>query len=255
MSLIADKLEKYEMIVHGEEVPLSQVVAVFSACWIYHSAVEIDEQTVCLFNIENHHDTYCSLILSLDKAPMVTKRTTADLMKDYEKGYCEDFKQAKQMVEQVYGKKNYLTPYISKHSMMIPLEGESKGNVDYVNLSLLNSVTSYSSHGSVLTFCDFLEIVLPRSCSTSKKRLTACLEYYVTYYLSLAILNNEEETFIPFEKWLGSCCENKEEHLIFEAKKKVNRKQITFCKILHELRHSMTAEAANQLLTHYYDLA
>ncbi|MGX7025130.1 competence protein ComK [Vagococcus hydrophili] len=204
MSLLEQKKNHYVELLHGEEIALADISENFKDCWLYDGSVKINHRTIGLFNIESSAHKYKSLILSSEMEPVVTKLRTGELIGKYREANNYNYLIHKKVMEEVFEQSIYKFPEIEPDFLFVPLEGPSKGNVNYINFTMLNDVRAISNHESVLSFYNHLEIIIPQRIQSLEKHLDRAFEYYtvITYFSDSYKVDKESLSFVTH--WEGA---------------------------------------------------
>lgn len=252
MSIIDDRCDKYTIILYGEEFLLSESAKVFSECWIYKKTVSIGKNTLLIIDIEKSCSQYKSIIITKDHGPIVTKESTTEIIHRYQKKNQRNYKFSKRIVKSVFSKKSYLHAYIEKGILFVPLEGESSGNVSYINLTYVDAVSAHSDYESVISFSNYLDVIVPISTSCLRKRVVTYLKHYIACLYCLKMTSEKEEAFDPFKDWFGRC---HEEHtdLTLDVIKRIDRNKINVCRTINDFEHYLSAFQKEEVMENYYE--
>ena len=252
MCISSENNDRYEQCVLGEEFHIFDVDDIFLDISKSYFSAELQDTDFLLHNIGSNSGFTGSLILSLDEAPTRTKRSTIEIMSEFKQENGINYRFAKELSIEYFDKRHYCSPYMTKSSLWAPLEGESKGNVDFVNVSLLNSVKPYYSNETILSVINRAEIVLPRGYSSASERLERYLENYVVFSYAMFLLNNEEGVFTPFSKWRGNCWK-KYEYLIQKVQSSLSKKRMIDLKMESDIRNEKSESRVGELLNIHYN--
>ena len=252
MCLEQDIRDKYVALRVGEEIYLAELVEKCSTGWIYKSNVKLDHQLMCIISMKNHEE-YNSLVLSVSQPPVVTKATSSELLESNHHS-TDEFKLTKKILDCVYGQKQYLYPHMSSEHVIAPLEGESKGNVDYINVLAIDRISKFSEYQTVISFCNDLDIIVPKSLSCVEKRLERYLQHFVSYHYINGLVKEDESGSGLFSQWQGSYFEGTEE-LVNEAiwLTQQSKKEIDSLKSVYALLKCHSPEEINTLIDDFYD--
>ena len=252
MFLDSEKNVMFRKLTQGEEIEITKFDATFLDISKCQFSVELGEDDFLLHKISSKSGLKGSLIFNLYEAPTRTKKRTKKVMSDFKKEYCSGYYLSKELAKAYYGKRHYYCPYMTSNSLWAPLEGDSKGNVDYVNLGLTDSVSSYYSDQTILFFVNEMEVVLPRDYSSAKSRLTQYMETYILYFYALYLLNHEEGEFNPFANWRGNCWK-KYDYLIPKVMNKLTREQVNKIKMACDFKHELKESQVGDLIDGHYN--
>lgn len=252
MTLQDDKTISFEKVVIGESIHLSEMDTVLVGCSVYHHSVALTNNDVFVRHLAGTNSQSGTLIISLDKAPVRTKRRSSQIMSDFKKKYCPDHTLFKKLSVSIFEKQNYYCPYMTGLSAWLPLEGESRGDVDYLNLSGVESIDRLPSGESLLCFVNHFEVTLHQDFYTLRKKIKRHLLRYAAVFLSLSQLNYLTEEMKPFARWRGLCGFSAEE-LLQEVFPKINMGNLRFIKTVYELNAHLSLEESRKRLIEIYD--
>ncbi len=204
MGLIEEKHNEYVRLLHGEEIRIDDAAKNFESSWVSNGSAKIDDQTVAVINISEQETTYNTLIISLDKSPMVTKKTTKTLITDYRNEDDNRYDIKKGVIEIIYGHHIYCFPDIDWSALLIPLDGDSNKLTDYINFSLLSDIRKFSPHETTISFCNHLEMVIPKSFQANQDKFLRFFEYHSVYCYFDSQLYREKRAFAYLDDWQGS---------------------------------------------------
>ena len=245
MTLRDEKYKGYSKRIQEDEVYLSNFVKEFEPYWIYKRSIKVTKDTIIIADIRKSHDKYNTLIIFSDGVPIVTKENSGDIIAEYQKNRQKNYRFSKMIIKEVFGKSNYLHAYMEKDAVFVPIEGESRGNVTYFNISYIDSVSSYSDYEAVISFCNYLDTIVPRKAHSVKRRLKTYLKHFIVYRYGVTYKNTVGINFQPFIYWKGKCYEEYD-HLMIDVindiKKDVNISAINDCRIINEIQHDRTIE-------------
>ncbi len=253
MTLLEQKMDLLIKIFHGEEVHILDIEKVFSKCSVYKSSVNIGVNTIAVIDIERSSDNYRTMIFFKDKLPVVTKESSTDLLLRYRKKNKRNYYLSKRIIKAIFEKSYYLHPYIEKNVMFIPLEGESKGNVSYLNLMSIDSVVSHNEYESVISFSNDLDMIVPRTITCAKNKLKTYLMHYIGFTYSLACFQHQEDKYEAFSHWEGVCYEGYE-YLTLEVIKKIDKNVINECRVKNDMEYDLPSsqKGKDKVLEDYY---
>lgn len=253
MAILDDKNDLFVNLLHGEEIHIRDIEKVFSKCSVYKTSVSIGGKTIAVIDIEQSSWNYKTMIFFKDRLPVVTKESSTDLLIRHRKKNQRNYYLSKRIIKAIFGKSYYLHPYIEKEVMFIPLEGESKGNVSYLNLMHIDSVVSYNEYESVISFSNDLDMIVPRTIACAKKKLEMYLKHYIGFTYSLACFQHQEDRFEPFSNWEGICYEGYE-YLTLEVIKKIDKNVINECRVKNDMKYDLPSsqKGRDRVLEDYY---
>lgn len=203
MCLMEDKENQYKALLLGEEVKIENLVDAFSSCWIVSRAVKVNEDTIGLFDLGKTALPYQALVLSKSHAPTVTTKSTNELMKNFRNEDKHYFEMVKEIVETMVKHEIYCFPDIYPEMLMIPLEGSSCKEANYVNFTMLADVDKYSDYQTILSFYNYLEIVIDRPYATINDKFFRCFKYHSLFCYYNNQSQRKKEGFDYLTDWSG----------------------------------------------------
>ncbi|MDR2276960.1 MAG: hypothetical protein LBE23_03810 [Vagococcus sp.] len=239
MMIEEEKRANFMKVKHGEEFHISKIAEILKDCVIYKKSISIGKDTIGLFDIEKFYPPYKTIILSSKGEPLITKESTSEIVSRFRKTRKKNVNYCKMIIKETFGKGNYLHAYIEKDMLLIPLEGESKGNVSYINLVHVDAVTCYSEYESVISFSDYSDVIVPKCLSSCLRRLEVNLQHYIACECSKIYSSLHNQIINPFNNWQGKCHEDYH-GLIVEVIKKLDVDTINDCRTRCELKYEIT---------------
>ncbi|MEG0254896.1 MAG: hypothetical protein RR554_04780 [Vagococcus sp.] len=205
MCIIKDKEDHYNSLLLGNEICINDdIIEKFSSCWTVSRAVRVTEKTLALIDISQKDSNYATLVLSTEHGPIVTTKSTNTLMKNFRKEVDKQFNIIKEVVETIIQKEIYCFPDISPKMLMIPLEGSSCKEATYINFTMLTDVDKYSDYQSILSFHNYLELVIDKPFGTIREKFLRCFKYHSIYCYMDNQLSREKKGFDYLNSWEGN---------------------------------------------------
>lgn len=252
MTLQDDKTSCFEKVVIGESIHLSEMDTILVGCSVCHDSVTLSNNDVFVRHLNGTNGKSRTLVISLDKAPVRTNRRSSQLMSEFKKEYCPDHDLFKELSASIFDQQSYYCTYMTGFSAWLPLEGEYKGDVDYLNLSGLESISRVENDECLLCFVNHLEVRISQNYYTVRKKVKKHLLRYAAVFLFLSKLNYLNEGRRPFAKWRGTCG-FRDEELLKEVSPKIDMKHLLYIKTLYDLNSHSSREEIRRRLIDIYD--
>ena len=235
----------------GEEVLLEDSFKRVSPYMICDGSAAVDSDTMAVFNIESYHEVYASLLVFPDRLPVVSKKTTKELMADYQKKLSLSYSIGKKLTKELYGKAPYRFSYMNKKSQIIPLEGDVRKAADYINLAYIKSFQKYSSYQVALSFSTFFELVIPIQEKRFNNRCQTYFECFICHAYMDKLINKDDTEFAPFKLWKGDLHKAFPE-LILKAIERVENSEVIHKRLFYEWAKSAPRHVVEESLDDFY---
>ncbi|MDT2830965.1 hypothetical protein P7H62_04500 [Vagococcus carniphilus] len=204
MNLVESKEEEMNVLLHGEEILIDEMLEKCQSCSIYVANAKITKETVNVIDLTKTDSIYSSLLINRTGPPLYSKKTTTELIKIYRSEDNNTYDIIKGVLKAIYDKLLYCVPDIDPEALFIPLDGPSSKHPDYINFSMLNGMESYSDGQTLLSFSNYLDLVIPKRYQSNYQKFSFAFECHSVFCYFNGNLNRYSDGFDYLKKWHGT---------------------------------------------------
>lgn len=204
MNLLEIKEEKMAVLLHGEEIHIDELLEKCKTCSIYISNAKITKNTLSIIDLTKTDSPYASLLITHDGPPTYSKKTTTELIKNYRQEDNNSYYIKKRVLEKIYNRVLYCVPDIALDALFIPLDGPSSKHPDYINFSMLNGMESYPDGQTLLSFSNYLDLVIPKRYQSNYRKFSFAFECHSVYCYFNNYFYRDNHGFYYLKDWKGN---------------------------------------------------
>lgn len=203
MNLKETKEEIFSEISQGEEINIDDIYEALKSCCVSNAAIKITKDILALIDLTKIDTPYASLLIFSNGLPAFSKKTTTELIKIYRLEDNNSHEIKKGVLEKIYGRKLCCVPEIELDALLIPLDGPSGKHPDYINFSMLNGMESYSDGQTLLSFSNYLDLVIPKRYQSNYRKFAFAFECHSVYFHHNGLLHRDNHGFGYLKDWQG----------------------------------------------------
>ncbi|AQP53082.1 hypothetical protein CBF34_02785 [Vagococcus penaei] len=200
-----EKENLYQRVLYGDIVEYFNLMPLIECAIIKNGAVLSGDTIMAIDLTSNAIATdYQTLIINRVGCPILTHKSSQVLLKEFDQTCSLNHNSIRKIIHLLYNRKFRKFPYMKVGTLFMLTDGGVRKNTTLINLTYLDNVTSRARDLPFLTFSNHLEITVPLTYPTIKKRVWQTVKLYTVFFTHELHSLDEEYPHLIFKGWEGS---------------------------------------------------